>query len=301
MNRKYYKISIIIATIGNDSIFDILNELVLSDLRNDFICIISLPPNSHDFSDKLSEYILNLDFSLNYKILISPAKGQVAQRAYAIEKTDSKFIIQLDDDLQIKSRVIASLIRNIESLGPGNVIGPIICPFNSFNSFGLIKRSIYKYVYGYSVCNSNKGGILKFGISIYPSSFNAELNLVEWLPGGCVCYHRSDALIYNYYPFSGKAYYEDVIASILRNNMGIRHFIINEQIYIDSPVASKTLKQVEDNIRARNYVNSLLKCHYRVNIANLIDFCNFYYRLILEFFKLNLRKVCKSQSTDGQI
>jgi hypothetical protein len=290
MTRKYYKTSLIFATIGNVSIFEIFNELVLSDLRRDFLCVISLPPNSLHFSEKLIKYFTNLDCSLNYEILISPTKGQVAQRAYAIENTDSKYIIQLDDDLKIESKVIASLLKNIECLGPGNAIGPIIFPYYSYNSFGIIKKAIYKYIYGFSDCNLTKGGILRYGISIYPSSFNAELTLVEWLPGGCVCYYRSDALIYNYYPYSGKAYYEDVIASILRNNLGIRHFIINEHLFIDSPEAPKTLKQVNDNNRARNYVNSLLRRYYLVNISNVIDYFNLYYRFILDFCKLHLIK-----------
>lgn len=283
MTNHKHKISIVYATVGNDSLFKILNQMRMSRFRDDILNIISLPPNAVEFKAKLEDYFSKDDGLLKHKILCSPIKGQVAQRAYAIRSAESKIIIQMDDDLLISPEVVDQLVIDIEHLGPGYAVGPKICPYSSFNSFGPIKKILYKYIYNNKESNLNGGGILRFGISLYPSSFNDKFTPVEWLPGGCVCYHRCDALYDNYYPYSGKAYYEDVIASILRTKLNIIHLINGEEITIEQPHAFDSISQLFSNIKARNYVNTLLDERYIINIANIIDFLHFVCRRYLKF------------------
>lgn len=280
MKKNLFKISLIFATIGNDSIFKILNELSSSSFKNEILIVISLPPNASDFAIKLEDYFFKCYPSLNYEIIFSPLMGQVAQRAHAIRNTDSHIIIQMDDDLNISSNAFDGLIRDIEVLGPGHALGPKIYPYLGFDDFSTLKKILYKYIYSRCDSDLRKGGILYSGIALYPSIFNDNYTPVEWLPGGCVCYYRCDALFDNYYPFLGKAYYEDVIASILRSKMGIVHLINNEKISIDPPVEIYLFSQLLSNIKARNYMNILLGRNFIVNISNVIDLLYFILRKI---------------------
>jgi glycosyltransferase involved in cell wall biosynthesis len=289
MKNKNFRASIIIATIGNVSLFRVLDELSASSLRNDFLVIVSLPPDRNEFAEILDRYFKELKLSINHKILISPFKGQVAQRAFAIKNTNSKIIIQMDDDLYINNNVIANLLADIEHLGPGYAIGPQIKQNSSTENINPIKNIIYRYIYCRSNIDLQKGGILRFGISLYPSSFSGKFTAVEWLPGGCVCYHKSDALFDNYYPFSGKAYYEDVIASVLRSKMNIVHLINDGEVEIDPPEELNDFNKILSNISARNYMNALMGRNYFINIANYVDVMYYLYKKTKQLVFFNVR------------
>ena len=53
---------------------------------------------------------------------------------------------------------------------------------------------------------------------------------VEWLPGGCVAHKKQNLILYNFFPFEGKAFYEDVIQSIHLTKNNVRLLIDNTAI-----------------------------------------------------------------------
>ena len=44
---------------------------------------------------------------------------------------------------------------------------------------------------------------------------------IDWLPGGCILHRRENLIVKNYYPFSGKAYAEDLFHSLLLKEKGV--------------------------------------------------------------------------------
>lgn len=286
MNDKKFDVSLIFATIGNDSIFNIFEQLNNSEYIKKTQIIVSLPPDSFNFKLKVENYFNN-NSQFNYKVFLSHAKGQVAQRSFAIKKNKSDIIIQLDDDLSITSDVIDSLIKEIKFLGPGYAIAPKISPAISFYSFPVLKKLLYIILYKRKNKNLTDGGILHGGIALYPSIFSDNHTEVEWLPGGCVCYHKSDALYDDYFPFKGKAYYEDVIASILRKKMHIKHFIINKEIVIAKPENITEFKSLIANLKARDYVVTLLEENYFLNFSKYIDIFLYFCRFLKKIFRNN--------------
>ena len=47
---------------------------------------------------------------------------------------------------------------------------------------------------------------------------------VEWLPGGCMLHHKEHLVLFDYYPFKGKAYLEDLFHSNLLRKEGVTLF-----------------------------------------------------------------------------
>ena len=57
-----------------------------------------------------------------------------------------------------------------------------------------------------------------------------EIVKVDWLAGGCVLHHKKNLVTTNYYPFSGKAYCEDLIHSVLLRNNKINLYLTKNVI-----------------------------------------------------------------------
>ena len=65
--------------------------------------------------------------------------------------------------------------------------------------------------------------------------------------GGCLMHHKKNLYLRDYYPFSGKAYYEDLIHSKILIKKNLRLFIIKDAICkTDFPVFPKNLKNLLD-------------------------------------------------------
>jgi hypothetical protein len=86
----------------------------------------------------------------------------------------------------------------------------------------------------------------------------AGLIETQWLPGGCVVCHREDLITEAFFPFTGKAYCEDLVHSLLRRNRGIRLRVL-AGAYCMTPAAplSFSWSSVQSEIQARIYVVKL--------------------------------------------
>ena len=55
-------------------------------------------------------------------------------------------------------------------------------------------------------------------------------NEVDWIPGGCVIHRKENLLLFDYFPFKGKAFYEDVIQSIYLRKSGVKLLIDKQAV-----------------------------------------------------------------------
>lgn len=210
-------------------------------------------------------------------IVWSPYRGQVAQRAYGLAQARNPFIMQMDDDVSMPEATLEQLFAACLKRGPGNAIAPIFRHCGTDEYLTRYQRSLRGFLQSLSASviggapwgARRMGGIDQAGIP-YAIDRNycngADFVETEWLPGGCVICRREDLVVENYYPFSGKAYSEDVIHSILWRQRGVRLWVASN-ISVCTYVAPMpvSMAAIRDDYRARAYLvsltgGSLLRC-----------------------------------------
>jgi len=242
MSSKY-NISIVIPTIGNRNLMPTIKSLNNSSIAIDEI-IISIP------FDVEIETELFQNFS-NLIIYKSRYKGQVAQRIEGFKIAKNEIVVQLDDDIILEKNCLKLMFDFIQLNHKCSI---------SAHFFDMItKRSIYyqedkkgfaSFFFLSELLNSrnkiyNKiksgknmhqnGAISKSGFETYPDMQKHSAPFITgWIPGGCVMHHKSNLILYNFFPFSGKAYCEDLYHSIAlkKNNIKL-YYHPNAKAYLE--------------------------------------------------------------------
>ena len=93
-----------------------------------------------------------------------------------------------------------------------------------------------------------KSGI-NFGINKDDYGVEGSEIEVDWQPGGCILHKRENLILDGYFPFSGKAYSEDLMHSFLLRSAGVRLFTcLDSYCYIN---ADEGLDSLFHDFRAR--------------------------------------------------
>lgn len=222
------KLSIVIPTLGGETLYETLGCILSSNYQCNeiLICMPSIVDcdNFLGISDKI-------------KIIKTKKMGQVHQRAIGFNEAIGDLVLQLDDDIQFDKEMIGALVATIKKIGHGSAVAPIFRD-------ALTNGCVYKYrtgikgffdsLYNTLICYA-PWGIKRMG-TVSPIGVAYGVNpdflsglgpsKVEWLPGGCVLCYKNELICQDFYPFSGKAYHEDVIHSHLRKVKNIQHYIV---------------------------------------------------------------------------
>jgi glycosyltransferase involved in cell wall biosynthesis len=168
----------------------------------------------------------------NVRVIITPSRGQVAQRAFGLSQVREPFVMQMDDDIIIEPITIAKLLDTLEELGPGNVVAPLYRNLYNGNYVTSHRKGASKLIincYHSLVCGApwgrrRMGKISAAGIGYWVDRelLTIEPFETEWVPGGCALCAIEDLVAENYFPFNGKAFSEDLIHSIFWRKQGIR-------------------------------------------------------------------------------
>lgn len=220
-------ISLVIATVGGETLTRTLESIQAGSHVPQEI-IISLPPGVKIAPQKYN------DLRLVY--VNSPERGQVFQRIYGYEHCSAEMVMQADDDVAYGERSMYELWCALFKLGPGSAVGPAILCGSSGKSVTRYKngvRGFFGDLYNTLVClapwgKRKMGTISPIGIAygVDWTYLDADaLFPVDWLPGGCSLTYKSDLINENYFPFSGKAYGEDIVQSIYRTRRGINMYV----------------------------------------------------------------------------
>ena len=177
---------------------------------------------------------INLDDDRNIKIIESP-KGQVFQRIEGFKNAKCPLVLQIDDDCIISNKDLISMVSDLLELGEGNAIAPIYyneitnkCSHPFITGFrGLFKSTIATFVCGASWGLKRMGTISKIGTNygVDVNYMDSTLKETEWVPGGCVLHYNNSTIKDNYFPFSGKAFCEDLMHSCLLRQKNIKLWI----------------------------------------------------------------------------
>lgn len=248
-------ISVVIPTIGSKYLNQTIDYLFKQTiLPNEVILVVP----------KQYKRNINIIDKRNIFIIYSEKKGQVYQRSLGFQNAKYRNVIQLDDDIFLKDKnLIEKLMEKFSGIDNNSVIAPIIKEINKENlQYGKLKLMMIRF-YNYFVRGSrnfynNFGDISSFGIPCPQINLSVKSYIkTDWLPGGCILSQKKNLVTYDFYPYEGKAYSEDILHSIIRKQNNIKHYLVPD-LYVET--YSDTLNIKEDfykQFKIRKYI-----CNY---------------------------------------
>jgi GT2 family glycosyltransferase len=251
-------VSVVIATLGGPWLQKTIDSLLNGSATPDeiLICI----PVGH--APKVEALVSDI-----VKIIATEVKGQVKQRAFGFTQVKQGLVLQLDDDILLEKDTLENLIRHIVQLGEGNVVGPVYYESNTNRCIHSLENGLLKNIFDYTICAA-PWGKKKMGV-VTPIGINygvddrfctTELRQTDWLPGGCVLSFREDLVTEDFFPFTGKAYCEDIFHSYYRSEKNIQHWVATRvRVYIDVPVPEFNKETVNKVITIRRALRKLMK------------------------------------------
>jgi glycosyltransferase involved in cell wall biosynthesis len=164
----------------------------------------------------------------NVKIIRTPCRGQVAQRACGFRQAKGDFVLQLDDDVHLRPDCLEELLSIVAS-GEAIAVGPKLHDshtgrYHSFLSpsgarLTTYEKFIYRVINGAAGYQPGKIGTSGVNMGV-PDTLDDWVN-VDWLAGGCLLHRNKNLVLDAYYPFPGKAYAEDLFHSALLRKKGV--------------------------------------------------------------------------------
>lgn len=255
-------VSIVIATLGEEVLNQTLRSISTSSVLPDEI-LICIPTK---FKDKVK----NLENS-HIKIIETSCTGQVAQRAIGFNLVENKFVMQLDDDITLDHHCIEFLLAScnsekFSSIAPSLILNSTGRSIYAIGGYKKYLRHLYSLIIN-GRWQFNPGSVDKSGtpFGVDPGDKQAQVKGLDWLAGGCIMHRKENLILYNFYPFSGKAYGEDIIHSYLLRAKGI-NLIMDPRAKCGVEIAGCELepmslffKTLKADLRVRRYYMSLNK------------------------------------------
>jgi len=238
----------------------------------------------------VNDLLEEIDQFSNVRVIYTKKKGQVYQRSVGFKSVETELVLQMDDDVIFERDAIKRLIHCLENIKGKASIAP---------SFFWTGTTTLTYAGNYAnflrkitdwIANGSDGRIpgiislsgVNFGLNF--NVMNKNIHKTEWLSGGCILHRAADLIVEDYFPFSGKAYAEDLIHSFLLKEQGVELFVCEAAIaYIDKEPYSTSLSEFYKQYKASKYAAIL----WEKNLTRL----NIYF--VIKFITANFLKILK--------
>ena len=256
-------LTIVIPTVGEKSLLEVIKNLNSNISIPKKILVVIYKRNLIKIDKKIKNYD-------NVEIATTNSPGQVHQRVEGFKLAKTDFVMQLDADCFIDNHSIIEMMDFLKSHDKASV-GPCFLdiknnlPIHKFIDEFKIKRILKNFVLGFPNDNKIMGKVSKSGTN-FGVDFNflkEDIIQVDWIPGGCSMHYKKNLCLKNYFPFEGKAFYEDLIHSKLLIQKNIKLFIIKKAICkTDFPIFQKKFKEFIMYLKSYNYSSKI----YNVSI-----------------------------------
>jgi GT2 family glycosyltransferase len=199
----------------------------------------------------------------NVIILGVDFRGQVRQRIFGFKHASCDIVIQLDDDIFVDPNCFEKLIETIQNSKDKIVAAPLFkfndskssC-YNNDSKWYLLNRIIH----GKNFLKSGKITASGLNMGIFHNEVDKRLFESDWVPGGCLAHKKCNLILENYYPFDGKAYFEDVYHSVLLRNKSVKLFVDNKAICLIEPYEKTNFKSnLEEFLFFKKYRKHLIR------------------------------------------
>jgi GT2 family glycosyltransferase len=205
--------------------------------------------------------------------------------------------MQLDDDVSVDHECVERLIRTLQKF-PDAAVAPTL--INSLTNESVYRMDhgdgVFRRIYHWLMNGKDgyrEGTIQRSGspLGIVPGDSASEWREVEWLAGGCVMHRKANLILENYFPFTGKAYCEDMIHSYLLAQKGVR-LLIDSRAWCSLEV-SPPLQRNWGAFLRETYDDFIVRRYY-MRLSKRAPGRMYLYYLLLLFRYLYLRLVRKT-------
>ena len=287
-NSEISSISVVIPTLGGASLSATIAALNRGSIVPDEI-LVCIPTNE-------AHKVSSLSFR-NVKVLVTDCRGQVAQRAIGFQNASHDVVMQLDDDVLVDKHCVEHLLNTLRTHGTKVAVAPSLMSLSTGESVykkpernKILLKIYYWFINGSAGYQPGKIDKSGSSVGIDPKSANKELFDVEWLAGGCVMHYRENLILENFYPFEGKAHYEDVIHSYYLKSRGCS-LIVNSRAlcWLDiipslSYGPRELLNNLASDFRARKYFMQLCsRSSFRIYFYYLASCLSYVFKKIIRF------------------
>jgi glycosyltransferase involved in cell wall biosynthesis len=116
-DQNYYPMTVVIATLGGETLKRTIEHLNCSTVvaSEILVCI----PRQEAVRAKA------LKFS-NVKVVETPCRGQVAQRAFGFKSASFEIVMQLDDDIEVQNNAVELLLETLKNNEPNVAVAPVL-------------------------------------------------------------------------------------------------------------------------------------------------------------------------------
>ena len=286
------KLSVVIPTLGGIPLINTIKALQNSSIRPIEI-LVCIPLSC--------ELVTKIDLSDNIRIIRTKKKSQVHQRMLGFLESQGELVLQIDDDVILEKDTIKKLVYCLEGIDEKAAVAPSIFWEGSKISVFSTKRDSFIRKFSDWIMNGKNGyksGVVSLsgvGFGLDHNDKNQDITETEWLPGGCVL-HRSHNLInIDYFPFSGKAYSEDLIHSFLLRENGVKLYVCNNAIaYIESIFYPDSLIELFRQYQASKYVVKIQRKGFvRLHLLYALRLFKMVARFINRVVKMCINKIKK--------
>jgi len=219
--KEILDLSIVIPTLGECELEKSINSIISGKyLPKEILLVIPI-----DYIGRLKSFYFNINL---IKIIKTNLKGQVLQRIEGFKLAKSNFVMQLDSDIIIDNNSLYELFKLKKKYPHKTAIAPLMTPITiNYKKKNFLINKFWNYLISGNF-KMLPGKITNIGYNtwFHENDLINEIYKVDWLPGGCIIFNKKDLILNNFYPFSGKAYCEDVIHSIVLKEKGVNLFLI---------------------------------------------------------------------------
>lgn len=284
------ELTIIIATLGEDTLADTISSIMASSLLPDKI-LLSIPEDRQDLVAPLK------DENPLIEILPSKKRGQVAQRLLGFQAAKSEYVLQLDSDIILTRNCLEILMHHIGQ-NKKLAVGPAKFDYDTQTYISYLvpsTRGVSKledkilYFLANGRAGFQAGKISKSGINFgVPKTDDNQI--VEWLSGSCILHRKENLILHDFYPFKGKAYAEDLLHSKMLTDNHITLCLVGSAKILDKkPSYNFTdfkflLKEQLQCFRVMIFFNKKYK-------KNIFRFCCFWLANIIVLFCREMRRI----------
>lgn len=286
--EKTSSVSVVIATLGGEQLFETIEVLNQGTIIPCEI-LVCLPEE-----DAL--LVKRLSFP-NVRVINAARRGQVAQRAIGFQKASGRFVLQLDDDILVSNDCLECLL-NVITLDAAKVaVAPSLLFKSSRKSFYQTPKNKTLLQLYYWLINGVRGyqpgSITMAGtnVGVDPQFVEYDTVEVEWVPGGCLLHHRDCLIVDDFYPFTGKAYSEDLYHSyFLRKNKVKLMVCTSAECFLDDTMVvynfsvPEFISYVQADLKARIHL-------VRISKKSVIRMYVYYAFVILRYASARFKKI----------
>ena len=243
-------LSVVIPSLGGD-LTDTIDSVNGGSVIPDEI-VICLPNRDHS--------VVNCEKHSNIKIIYS--KKYVYQRICGFKEAKSNYVLQLDDDYIVEKDCVELMLAAINKYKEDVAVSPYLKNIEDEKPFCPGMKSGFIMSLYYWLINGSKGfepgGIslagTEFCINLDDIESENEIVNIEWQPGGCVLHNKKNLVLDDYYPYSGKAYSEDLLHSYFLKKRGISLCVVLSAVaYLNINPGISITKELWSSFKVRLY------------------------------------------------